>query len=82
MIDSSSASARERSSVVSVEGLAFSPRTRSSISSISARRTRFALRSPACSDVEMASPPLEVVYLREGREFPPAANVEIYPSNR
>lgn len=69
MIDSSSASARARSSVVIVEGVAFKPRTRSSISSMSARRTRFALRSPACSDVEMTKSPMTVVYQARGLRF-------------
>jgi hypothetical protein len=76
MIDSSSASARDRSSVVIVDGMAFNPRTRSSISSMSARRTRFALRSPACSGVEMTSSPLTGVYLSRGARFrSPPANI-------
>ena len=75
MIDSSSASARDRSSVVRVDGLAFNPRTRSSISSMSARRTRFALRSPACSGVEMTSSPMTVVYRGRRREDPPTLNI-------
>ncbi len=74
MMDSSSASARDRSSVVIVEGFAFRLRTRSSISSMSARRTRFALRSPAWSDVEMTVPPLEPVYLSPGGGFRPVTD--------
>lgn len=70
MIDSSSASARDRSSVVIVEGLAFKARTLSSISSMSARRTRFALRSPACSEVEMTSSPETVEYQSREIEVP------------
>ena len=73
MIDSSSASARDRSSVVIVDGVAFSERTRSSISSMSARRTRFALRSLACSGVEMTSSPLTVAYLSRKIEVPSGA---------
>lgn len=74
MMDSSSVSARDRSSVVIVDGLALSPRTRSSISSMSARNTRFALRSPALSTVEMTLPPLEVVYLSPQHGVPFAAS--------
>ena len=71
MIDSSSASARARSSVVMVDGEAFNPRTRSSISSMSARRTRLALRSLVSSGVEMTSSPLTSVYLTRGTGVPP-----------
>lgn len=76
MIDSSSASARDRSSVVIVEGLAFKARTLSSISSMSARRTRFALRSPACSEVEMTNSPMTVEYLsRDIGVLPGCSNI-------
>ena len=73
MIDSSSASARDRSSVVIVERLELSVRTRSSISSMSARSTRFALRSLACSGMEMTSSPLTVGYLSRAIEVPPGS---------